>query len=94
MTVIVTREWNEYLRRDFTAADKTINMHIEIKDKTTQEVFSDFYCYLKIEFYSKHQKSPEASSRYSRFLHKVRESPENYTELIKLNSLADVLGIN
>jgi hypothetical protein len=42
MTVIVTREWNEYLRRDFTAADKTINMHIEIKDKTTQEVFPIF----------------------------------------------------
>lgn len=42
MTVIVTREWNEYLRRDFTAADKTISMHIEIKDKTTQEVFPIF----------------------------------------------------
>ncbi len=32
-------------------------MHIEIKDKTTQEVFSDFYRYLKIEFYSSIKKA-------------------------------------
>lgn len=40
-------------------------MHIEINDKTPltgiQNVFSDFYPYLKIEFYSRHHKKYEAS---------------------------------
>lgn len=40
-------------------------MHIEINDKTPlreiQEVFSDFYPYLKLEFYSRQHKKYEAS---------------------------------
>ncbi len=40
-------------------------MHLEINDKTSlreiQKVFSDFYPYLKIEFYSKRHKKYEAS---------------------------------
>ena len=44
-------------------------MHIEINDSISlreiQEVFSDFYPYLKIEFYSKRHKKYEASSEAS-----------------------------
>ena len=40
-------------------------MHIEINDKTTlrhiQEIFSDFYPYLQIEFYNKTHKKYETS---------------------------------
>jgi hypothetical protein len=40
-------------------------MHIEINDKTSlreiQDVFSDFYPYLKLEFYSRKHKKYEAS---------------------------------
>ena len=79
---------------------KTVTMHLEINDTTTlgeiQDIFSDFYPFLKLEFYHKSHKKYEASSELS-CIHsdsRVGDLKKTHTsgilEILPMNIVADV----